>query len=167
MASQNVPGIATLHASGYSKAPISSLITWTGVATVVLAPFGAFALNLAAITAAICMSPEAHPDAAQRYRAAIAAGVFYLLTGVLGATVVALLAAFPVELVKALAGLALLGTIGNALDVALSNERERDAALLTFLCAASGLTLWGVGAAFWALVVGSIAMLLRRCWRQR
>jgi benzoate membrane transport protein len=167
MASQNVPGIATLHASGYSKAPVSSLITWTGVATVVLAPFGAFALNLAAITAAICMSPEAHPDAAQRYRAAIAAGVFYLLTGVLGATVVALLAAFPVELVKALAGLALVGTIGNALNVALGNEHERDAALLTFLCAASGLTLWGVGAAFWALLVGSIAMLLRWYWFQR
>ena len=167
MASQNVPGIATLRASGYAKAPISSLITWTGVATVVLAPFGAYALNLAAITAAICMSPEAHPDVAQRYRAAIAAGVFYLLTAVLGATVVALLAAFPVELVKALAGLALLGTIGNALNVALADEGERDAALLTFLCAASGLTLWGVGAAFWALVVGSLAMLLRWYWRGR
>lgn len=164
MASQNIPGIATLRASGYSHAPISSLVSWTGMATVVLAPFGAYALNLAAITAAICMSPEAHPDAAQRYRASIAAGAFYLITGIFGATIVALLAAFPVELVKALAGLALLGTIGNALNVALGDETERDAALLTFLCAASGLTLWGVGSAFWALVVGGFVMAMG--WRR-
>ncbi len=160
MASQNMPGIATLKASGYGTTPISPLITWTGVATLVLAPFGAFALNLAAITAAICMGPQAHEDPRKRYLAAMAAGGFYFLTALAAGSVAALLAAFPQELVKALAGLALLGTIANAVHLAMANDQQREAALVTFLCAASGLTIGGVGSAFWGLVAGGLVMLV-------
>jgi len=161
MASQNVPGVAVIRASGYTV-PVSPVIGWTGVATLLLAPFGAYALNLAAITAAICMGREAHEDPARRYVAAVAAGGFYLLVGVFGATVGALFAAFPKELVLAVAGLALLGTIGNGLASALTDERQREPALITFLVTASGLTLFGVGSAFWGLVAGVLALLVGR-----
>jgi len=166
MASQNVPGVATLRASGYSP-PISPIIGATGIATVLLAPFGAFALNLAAITAAICMGREAHEDPARRYVAAVAAGAFYLVLGVFGATVGALFAAFPRELVLAVAGLALFGTIGGALAQALADETEREPALITFLVTASGLTLGGVGSAFWGLVAGSVARIVLQGLRKR
>jgi benzoate membrane transport protein len=124
------------------------------VANLLLAPFGAFALNLAAITAAICMGREAHEDASRRYVAAIAAGVFYVVVGLFGATVAALFAAFPKELVLAIAGIALLGTIGNSLAAALREEAEREPALVTFLVTASGLSLAGIGSAFWGLLAG-------------
>lgn len=159
MASQNVPGVATMRASGYTV-PISPLIGWTGVATLVLAPFGAFALNLAAITAAICMGREAHENPDRRYIAAIAAGVFYILVGLFGATVAAVFAAFPKELVLAIAGLALLGTIGNGLAIALTDQKEREPALVTFLVTASGVTLFGIGSAFWGLVAGVLAIVI-------
>ena len=159
MASQNVPGVATMRASGYTV-PISPLIGWTGVATLVLAPFGAFALNLAAITAAICMGREAHEDPAKRYVAAIAAGGFYIIVGLFGATVAAVFAAFPKELVLAIAGLALLGTIGNGLAVALTDPQAREPALITFLVTASGVTLFGIGSAFWGLVAGTLAIAI-------
>lgn len=158
MASQNVPGVAVIRASGYAV-PVSPVIGWTGVANLVLAPFGAFALNLAAITAAICMGREAHSDPGRRYVAAVAAGCFYLLIGLFGATVGAVFAAFPKELIWVIAGLALFGTIGNGLAAALANEREREPALVTFLVTASGVTLFGIGAAFWGLVAGLVAML--------
>jgi len=159
MASQNVPGVAIIRASGYSV-PISPLIGWTGVATLVLAPFGGFALNLAAITAAICMGREAHEDPSKRYVAAVAAGGFYLLIGLFGGTVGAVFAAFPKELVLAIAGLALLGTIGNGLLGALSREPEREPALITFLVTASSVTLFGIGSAFWGLVAGALALFI-------
>ncbi|MCU0951097.1 MAG: benzoate/H(+) symporter BenE family transporter [Burkholderiaceae bacterium] len=165
MASQNVPGVATLRAHGYAP-PLSPVITTTGVATTLLAPFGGYALNLAAITAAICMGREAHPDADKRYTAAVAAGVFYLLLGLFAATVTALFAAFPRELVMAIAGLALLGTIGNGLAAALADDTQREAALVTFLVTASGLTLWSIGSAFWGLVAGLLALAARR-WLAR
>jgi benzoate membrane transport protein len=165
MASQNMPGVAVIRASGYTV-PISPLIGWTGAATLVLAPFGAFALNLAAITAAICMGREAHEDPAKRYPAAIAAGIFYLLIGLFGATVAAVFSAFPKELVLAIAGLALLGTIGNGLASALTNEKDREAALVTFLVTASGTTLFGIGSAFWGLVAGASALLVSRVSRR-
>jgi benzoate membrane transport protein len=161
MASQNVPGVATLRAHGYAP-PLSPVIATTGVATTLLAPFGGYALNLAAITAAICMGPEAHHDAARRYTAAVAAGVFYLLLGLFAASVTALFAAFPRELVMAIAGLALLGTIGNGLAAALADESQREAALVTFLVTASGLTLWSIGSAFWGLLAGLAALGIRR-----
>lgn len=162
MASQNVPGIAVARASGYAL-PVSRVIGWIGVVNAVLAPFGAYALNLAAITAAICMGREAHEDPARRYVAAVAAGGFYIVVGVFGATVAALFAAFPKELIVAIAGLALLGTIGSSLAAALREESEREAALVTFLVTASGLTLAGIGSAFWGLVAGVIALL---AWRR-
>ncbi len=159
MASQNVPGVAVIRASGY-EVPISSLIGWTGIATLILAPFGGYALNLAAITAAICMGREAHENPARRYVAAVAAGGFYLVVGLFGSTVGAVFAAFPKELVLAIAGLALLGTIGNGLVGALSNEQEREPALITFLMTASGVTLLGIGSAFWGLVAGIFSLLI-------
>ena len=164
MASQNVPGVAVIRASGYSV-PISPLIGWTGAATLILAPFGAFALNLAAITAAICMGREAHEDPAKRYVAAAAAGFFYLLIGLFGATVGAVFAAFPRELVVAIAGLALFGTIGNGLVAALSDAAEREPALVTFLVTASGVTLFGVGSAFWGLIAGAFTLVALRVSR--
>lgn len=160
MASQNIPGIAVLHASGYSP-PVSSTIGWIGTTNVLLAPFGAYSLCMAAITAAICSGREAHPEPSKRYVAAVFAGIFYLFTGVFGATVAALFAAFPKELVMAVAGLALFGTIGNSLSAALREDRGREAALITFLVTASGFSLGGIGSAFWGLIAGSIALLLR------
>lgn len=162
LASQNVPGVAVIRASGYAL-PISPTLGWIGVANAVLAPFGAYALNLAAITAAICMGREAHEDADRRYVAAIAAGMFYLLIGLFGATVAALFAAFPRELIVAIAGLALLGTIGNSLAAALREESQREAAVVTFLVTASGVSLLGIGSAFWGVIAGVITLLV---WRR-
>lgn len=153
MASQNLPGIATLVAAGY-RSPTSSVLKWTGATTFVLAPFGAFALNLAAITAAICMTDDAHPDKSKRYTAAFSAGVFYTLLGLMAATVVAFFHSVPREYLATLAGLALLPTIGASLNTALADTHEREAALVTFLVTAGNLTLFGLGGAFWGLVLG-------------
>ncbi len=161
MASQNLPGVAAQRASGYTT-PVSASITVTGAATTLLAPFGGYAFNLAAITAAICMGREAHEDPARRYTAAAAAGFFYVLLGLAGGAVAMLLSAFPRELVAAIAGLALLGTIAGALSAALKDERHRDAAILTFLVGLSGLNLFGIGSAFWAVLAGSVALLIPR-----
>ena len=161
MASQNVPGVAVIRASGY-RVPISPLIGWTGLANLILAPLGGFALNLAAITAAICMGREAHEDPKRRYVAAVAAGVFYFVIGLFGSTVVSVLAAFPPELIAGIAGLALLATIGGALASAVREENQREAALVTFLTTASGVTLAGIGSAFWGLVLGVVTVLITR-----
>jgi benzoate membrane transport protein len=163
MTSQNVPGVAVIRASGYSV-PISPVIGWTGVANVLFAPFGAFALNLAAITAAICMGREAHHDPQRRYVAAIFAGIFYVVVGLFGATVAAVLVAFPKELVMAIAGIALFGTIGNSLAAAMREESDREPALIAFLVTASGISLAGIGSAFWGLVAGGVTLAL---WRRR
>lgn len=157
MASQNMPGVAVMRGAGYDT-PISPVITTTGVINLVFAPFGAFALNLAAITAAISMGREAHEDKDKRYTAAVMAGVFYCLIGLFGAIVGGLFAAFPRELIVALAGLALMGTIGNGLATAVSEEKNREAAIITFLITASGLSMFGIGSAFWGLVGGVVAM---------
>lgn len=166
MASQNMPGVAVIRASGYAV-PISPLIGWTGSATLLLAPFGAYALNLAAITAAICLGREAHDDPARRYVAAVMAGVLYIVIGLFGATVGAVFAAFPRELVLVIAGLALFGTIGNGLAAALGKEGEREPALITFLVTASGVSLQGIGSAFWGLLAGLLALLLMRAGRRQ
>jgi benzoate membrane transport protein len=165
MASQNLPGVAAQRASGY-QTPVSASIAVTGAATTLLAPFGGYAFNLAAITAAICMGREAHEDPARRYTAAAAAGLFYVLIGLAGGAVAMLLAAFPRELVAAIAGLALLGTIGGALAAALKDEGHRDAAILTFLVCLSGISAFGIGAAFWGVVAGGVATLAAN-WRRR
>ncbi len=161
MASQNVPGVAVLKASGYD-APVSPVVGWIGTVNAALAPFGGYALNLAAITAAICMGRDVHEDPARRYTAAVSAGAFYIVIGLFGATVAAVFAAFPKELVAALAGIALLGTIGNSLAVAMREEAEREPALVTFLVTASGLSMAGIGSAFWGLVAGVVTLLVLR-----
>ena len=166
MASQNLPGVAAIRAAGYAM-PISKIITLTGVATLLLAPFGAFALNLSAITASICMGREAHPDPARRYVAAVSCGAIYCVIGLFGAAVTGVLTAFPREMVAAIAGLALLGSIGNGLAVALQDDAHRESALITFLVTLSGVTLAGVGSAFWGVVAGVLAWAVQSAWRRR
>ena len=166
MASQNLPGVAVIRASGYDL-PVSRLITLTGLATLVLAPFGAFALNFSAITAAMCMGPEAHEDRDRRYTAAVSCGALYIAIGLFGAVITGLLAAFPKELVVAIAGLALLGTIGTSLAAALREEPHREAALITFLVTLSGVVVAGVGSAFWGVVAGSFALFVQQYRRSR
>ena len=168
MASQNMPGVAAIQAAGYGGKqgiPVSRILTLTGIATLVLAPFGAFALNLSAITAAICMGREAHADPDRRYTAAVSCGVIYVLLGVFGGTVAGLLTAFPKELIAAIAGLALLGTIGGGLAVAVRDERHREAALITFLVTLSGVVVAGIGSAFWGVVAGALALLIQQFGR--
>ena len=165
MASQNLPGVAVIRATGYHL-PVSGILTLTGVATLLLAPFGAFALNLSAITAAICMGPEAHPDPQRRYTAAVSCGALYVAIGLFGAVITGLLTAFPKELVVAIAGLALLGTIGSGLAAALRDEAHREAALITFLVTLSGVTVAGVGSAFWGVVAGSAALFVQQYARK-
>ena len=168
MASQNLPGVAAIHAAGYGHSaqkpgiPVSNMITLTGVATLLLAPFGAFALNFSAITAAICMGREAHPDPDRRYTAAVSCGLLYVLIGVFGTAITGALSAFPKELIAAIAGLALLGTIGSALNTALRDEFHREAALITFLVTLSGVVIAGVGSAFWGVIAGALALWVQR-----
>ena len=166
MASQNLPGMAVIRASGY-ELPVSRLITMTGWASLVLAPFGAFALNFSAITAAICMGPEAHEDRLKRYTAAASCGAIYILIGLFGALVTGLLTSFPNELVVAIAGIALLSTIGNGLASALRDERHREPALITFLVTLSGITLMDIGSAFWGVVAGSLALFVQQYKQSR
>ena len=161
MASQNLPGVAAIRHAGYDM-PISKLITMTGLATLVLAPFGAFALNLSAITAAICMGEEAHPDKAKRYTAAVVCGLTYIAIGLVGAAVTGVLLAFPQELVMAIAGLALLGSIGGGLHTALKDDAHREAALITFLVTLSGVVIAGIGSAFWGVVAGALALFVQQ-----
>jgi benzoate membrane transport protein len=161
MASQNLPGVAEIRAAGYDM-PISKIITMTGVVTLVLAPFGGFALNLSAITAAICMGEEAHADKGKRYTAAVTCGLIYIAIGLVGAAVTGLLLAFPKELVLAIAGLALLGSIGGGLHAALKDDAHREAALITFLVTLSGVVIAGIGSAFWGVVAGALALFVQQ-----
>jgi benzoate membrane transport protein len=153
MVSQNIPGIAVLRTAGY-RAPISSIISWTGFTTLLTAPFGGFAINLAAITAAICTGPEAHADADKRFIAGMSTGVCYLLLAIFSSVIASLFSAFPGEFILALAGLALLSTIANSLYTAMADSAAREAAVITFVVTASGVNLFGIGAAFWGLVAG-------------
>jgi len=170
MASQNMPGVAAIKACGFGDEranggdaglPISRILTMTGVATLVFAPFGAFSLNLSAITAAMCMGPQSHPDKARRYTAAVCCGLIYIALGLFGATIMAMLSAFPQPLVVAIAGLALMATIGNGLASALHKESDREAAMVTFLITLSGVVIGGVGSAFWGLLAGSLALAVQ------
>lgn len=155
MASQNAPGFATMQAAGYTPA-VSPVMIFIGALALLLAPFGVFSVSIAAITAAICQSPDAHPDVSKRWLAAAAAGLFYLLAGLFGGSITSVLAALPTSGLQMLAGLALLGTISGSLHQALNAPRERDAAIVTFLVTASGVTLLGLGSAFWGLVFGGL-----------
>lgn len=166
MASQNLPGVAVLRNDGY-HVPVSPLISWTGTTNVLLAPFGCFGLNLAAITAAICTGEEAHEDPERRYLAGVWAGVFYLCVGVFGGAVGSLLSALPASLIAGIAGLGLLGTIAGSLTSALSDDGWRESAVVTFLATASGVTLLGIGSAFWGLLAGALTALVTRGRRRR
>jgi benzoate membrane transport protein len=159
MTGQNVPGIAVLRTAGY-QTPANPLVTVTGIGSVLLAPFGAHGINLAAITAAICTGREAHEEPGKRYIAGIACGVFYMVIGVFGATLAALFSVLPKALVATLAGLALFGAIMNGLGTAMADDRQRESALITFLVTASNITFLGLGAAFWGLLVGVLASAL-------
>jgi len=159
MTSQNMPGMAVLRADGYTV-PASPLITVSGVASLLTAPFGSHGITLAAISAAICTSPNAHEDKDKRYTAAIWCGIFYGIAGIFGATLAALFAAFPRELVLSIAALALFGSIINGLTVAMNEPKEREAALITFMVTASGLTLFSIGSAFWGIVAGVLTLMI-------
>lgn len=159
MTSQNIPGVAVLNASGY-RPPASPLISWTGAINAIFAPFGCYSICLAAFSAAICTSSEADLDPSNRYKSTVIAGFFWLLIAFFGATIVTILLAVPHELILAIAGFALLSTIGNSLKTALEDDIHREPALITILLSASGITLLGIGAAFWGLIAGVLSNLL-------
>lgn len=166
MASQNLPGFAVLRAAGY-PVPSRSILAATGLASLATAPFGAHATNLAAITAAICTGPDAHPDPARRWLTGPVYAAGYLLLAAVGAAAVGLLAAMPAALIAAVAGLALLAPLTGALASALAEERQRLAAVLALAVTASGIGLLGIGSAFWGLLAGLVALVLERAWRAR
>ncbi|MGV9709214.1 benzoate/H(+) symporter BenE family transporter [Gordonia sp. NPDC003424] len=165
MASQNVPGVAVLNSFGYQP-PWRLSMTVTGVGTVLCAPFGGHAVNLAALSAALAAGDEAGPDRSRRWIAGISGGVSYLVLAVFSGLLVAVTAVAPAGLLETVAGLALLATFANALLGAFSHEELRIPAALTFVTAASGVTFGGISGAFWALVVGLVAQSVLRIGRQ-
>ncbi|MBP9785754.1 MAG: benzoate/H(+) symporter BenE family transporter [Giesbergeria sp.] len=153
---QYMPGMLVLRNDGF-KTSANPIVTVTGLGSLLMAPFGSHAFNIAAITAAIATGREAHEDPSKRWIAGIAAGVCYILVGVFGVTLAAVFMAFPATFITTLAGLALLGTIGGSLATALADAKTREASLITFLAAAANITLLGIGGAFWGLVIGLVA----------
>ncbi|MBX3724631.1 MAG: benzoate/H(+) symporter BenE family transporter [Xanthomonadales bacterium] len=153
LAAQNLPGIAVLRGNGY-ELRASPLIGWTGFTGLALGPFGGYAFNLAAITAAICAGPQSDPDPNRRWLSSMSAGGFYLVAGLMGASVASVLAALPIALVALLAGLALLSTLAGSLASALEDAGQREAAIVTFLVTGSGMAWFGLGSGFWGLVFG-------------
>lgn len=156
---QYMPGMLVLRNDGF-KTSANPIVTVTGLGSLIMAPFGSHAFNIAAITAAIATGREAHEDPGKRWVAGIAAGVFYVLVGVFGVTLAAVFMAFPSTFITTLAGLALLGTIGGSLAGALADPKTREAALITFLASAANINLLGIGGAFWGLVIGLVAYML-------
>ncbi|MDP9506216.1 benzoate/H(+) symporter BenE family transporter [Pseudomonas protegens] len=163
---QYVPGMAVMRSAGYTT-PARSIVSWTAITSALLAPFGSHGINLAAITAAICTGREAHEDKDKRYIAGIACGLFYILMGIFGATLASVFAALPKELIAALAGLALFGAISAGLSGAMADEKQREAALITFLVTASGMSFLGLAAAFWGLIFGLLAHFALSYTRQK
>ena len=159
MATQQISGSAVLRASGYAP-PVSGILLTTGLVTVLLAPLGAFSVNLSSVTASICTGPDTHPDPAKRWLVGPVFAACYLALGLAGASLAGALGALPPVLIATVAGTALLGPLTGALASALHRERERFAAVLAFVVTASGLTLGGVGAAFWGLLAGAGALWL-------
>ncbi|WP_187376996.1 benzoate/H(+) symporter BenE family transporter [Vibrio mimicus] len=159
MLSQNLPGIAMMKSYQY-EAPIKPILLGTGLTNMLAAPFGGFSVNLAAISAAICMAEEVDSDKTQRYRAVLWAGVFYLLAGIFAAAVVNLFLALPQPISAMLAGLALLGTLMMCLHTAFKTDEYREPALFTFIITLSGATLFGMSATLIGLVVGLVYLRL-------
>jgi len=153
---QYMPGMLVLRNDGF-RTSANPIVTVTGLGSLLMAPFGSHAFNIAAITAAICTGKEAHEEPSKRWIAGIAAGVFYILVGVFGVTLAAVFMAFPATFITTLAGLALLGTIGGSLASAMADAKSREASLITFLAAAANITLFGIGGAFWGLLIGLLA----------
>jgi benzoate membrane transport protein len=156
---QYMPGMLVLRNDGF-RTSANPIVTVTGLGSLVMAPFGSHAFNIAAITAAIATGREAHEDPSKRWIAGIAAGCFYVLVGVFGVTLAAVFMAFPATFITTLAGLALLGTIGGSLAGAMAEPASREAALITFLASAANINMLGVGGAFWGLVIGLIAYMV-------
>lgn len=164
---QYMPGMLVLRNDGF-RTSANPIVTLTGLGSLLMAPFGSHAFNIAAITAAICTGKEAHEEPSRRWIAGIAAGVFYILVGVFGVTLAAVFMAFPATFITTLAGLALLGTIGGSLANALANAKTREASLITFLAAAANISMLGIGGAFWGLVIGLVAhAVLNGQWPRR
>ncbi|MBJ7597347.1 MAG: benzoate transporter [Candidatus Nephthysia bennettiae] len=166
MASQNAPGLAVLRAAGY-RPNDRLLIGSTGLTSIGLAPLGCHAINLAAITAAICTNAEAHPDPRRRYVAGVVCGLFYLLVGLFGAGLLVLFTGLPKELIAAVAGVALLGALMSGLSGSMEQPDHREAAMVTLLVTASGLSLFNVGSTFWGLVLGLITHLVLAVGRRK
>lgn len=166
LTTQNAPGVAVLKASGYTL-PIDGALIFTGLGSLLLAPFGCHGLNLAAITAAMITNPEAHKDPNKRYTAGVAMGVYYMLIAFFSAAAVAAFTALPPALISSVAGLALLGTIMNGTAVAMEKPETRDAGLVALLCSAANFNLFGIGAAFWALLLGVVVHLLLTWGKRR
>ncbi|MGO4676285.1 benzoate/H(+) symporter BenE family transporter [Bosea sp. 2YAB26] len=156
---QYMPGMLVLRNDGF-RTSANPIVTVTGLGSLIMAPFGSHAFNIAAITAAICTGKEAHEDPSKRWIAGIAAGVFYVLVGVFGVALAAVFMAFPATFITTLAGLALLGTIGGSLASAMADPRSREAALITFLASSAKISLLGIGGAFWGLVIGLVAYVI-------
>ncbi len=161
MASQYLPGIAMIKSYGYQP-HVNHLIGWTGLTQALLAPFGCYSVNIAAISAAVSLDDQVHPDPSKRYIAGISCGLFYILIGLFAATLTSLLMSFPHLFIVALAGIALFGTISHNIAIAFAEPSDREAALMTFLFSASGVQFFGVGSAFWGLLFGfAISMILK------
>ncbi len=161
MLSQNLPGIAMLKSHQY-QVPVKPILIGTGLTNLLFAPFGGFSVNLAAISAAICMNKEVDLNKGARYRAAIWAGIFYLIAGIWATTVVAVFLALPSEVAQILAGLALLGTLLMCLQTAFATESYRESALFTFLLALSGISFLGIAATLWGLLAGLLHIQLTK-----
>lgn len=159
MASQNLTGLSVMRTYQFNN-PVSPLITGMGAMNILTSFFGGFTINLAAITAAIAMGPESHPKKEQRYIAALVAGVSYFLIGLFAASVTSLFGAFPAAMIAAIAGFALLGTVSSGLETALADPQHKEAAFITFVVAASGLSFFGISSAFWAVVIGVLAQFV-------
>jgi benzoate membrane transport protein len=161
MAAQNLPGLTVLKINGYEP-PAGPLISTTGLFSLAAAPFGSHAVNLAAITAALCAGPDAHPDPSKRWGAAATAGALYVLMGLGAGAATSFMAAAPPMVIETVAGLALIPSLASSLRGALAREEEREAAVVTFLVAASGVSIAGIGGAFWGLVAGGAMLALSR-----
>lgn len=159
MASQYLPGLAMIKSYGYNP-HVNHLIGWTGTAQALLAPFGSYSVNIAAISAAISLDDQVHPDPQKRYIAGMSCGFFYILMGIFAATLTSFLMSFPAIFITALAGIALLGTISHNIAIAFHEVSDREAALLTFLFSASGIQFFGIGSAFWGLIFGFAVHLI-------
>jgi benzoate membrane transport protein len=162
---QYMPGMLVLRNDGY-QVSANPILTVTGLGSLLMAPFGAHTFNVAAITAAICTGKDAHADPSKRYVAGLACGVLYILVGIFGVTLASLFMVLPRSFITALAGLALLGAIGNSLAQAMADVRMRETALITFLATAANVTLLGVGGALWGLAAGLAAHGLMHGWRK-